>query len=154
MSQIEKILIPLIDDNILYKDINNTDFVGVFTEDINAPSSNYVYIVFTYNMMDLHPSLGISGIDNIRQIGKELFQIYKFPRTSDINKILSGNYTDISNEGITKIFSFWNDIDKVTSNYPFHRTLAKQKYYRIIPEEEFIPLCKKKKPQGITVEKR
>ena len=105
MSQIEKILIPLIDDNILYKDINNTDFVGVFTEDINAPSSNYVYIVFTYNMMDLHPSLGISGIDNIRQIGKELFQIYKFPRTSDINKILSGNYTDISNEGITKIFS-------------------------------------------------
>ena len=48
MSQIEKLLIPLIDENIVLEDINTDDFLGVYTEDINSPGVDHLYLVFEY----------------------------------------------------------------------------------------------------------
>lgn len=155
MSQIEKLLIPLIDDNIKIDEVNTEKFVGVFTEDVNSPGLDYVYLVFIYDMENLHHNLGINGVDIVRRIGDSLYHIYKFPKVSvDLKRLLKGDYNLISNEGVSKIYNFWKDEDKVTANYPFYRTLAKEKYFRTIPEEKVIPLCVKKEPQGITVQKQ
>jgi hypothetical protein len=155
MSQIEKLLIPLIDENISFDDINADDFVGVYTEDINSPGLDYIYLVFVYDISNLRPKLATNAIDYVRRIGNELYHIYKFPRiTTDIQKILSGTYTSISNKGISRVYTFWNGFDNITANYPFYRTLANESYYRAIPEETYIPLCKRKEPQGFTVAKQ
>lgn len=155
MSQVEKLLIPLIDDNIMLKDVNVQDFVGVYTEDINSPGLDYIYLVFKYDISNMRSKLATNSIDYARRIGDNLFHIYKYPILSlDIRKILSGNYTTLSNEGISKIYTFWKSFDDITANYPFYRVLAGEKYYRAIPEEHYIPLSVRKEPQGITVEKR
>lgn len=155
MNQIEKLLIPLIDENISFDDVNTNDFIGVYTEDINSPGLDYIYLVFVYDISNLRPKLATNAIDYVRRIGNVLCHIYKFPRiTTDIQKILSGNYTQLSNKGISNVYSFWNGIDNITANYPFSRVLANEPYYRAIPEETYIPLCKRKEPQGFTVAKQ
>lgn len=155
MSQIEKLLIPLIDDNISFEDVNSNDFVGVYTEDINSPGLDYIYLVFVYNIDNLRPKIATNAIDYVRRIGNNLYHIYKFPRvTNDIQKILSGNYTLLSNKGMFKVYKFWTGIDDIVANYPFNRVLANEPYYRAIPEEIYIPLCKRKEPQGFTVAKQ
>lgn len=154
MSQIEKLLIPLIDENIVLEDINTNDFLGVYTEDINSPGVDHLYLVFEYDISNLRPNLSKSGIDYVRRIGDKLCHIYKFPRLPDIKKILSGNYTELSNSGISRIYTFWNNIDNITANYPFNRTLANEKYYRVIPEETYTPLFKKREPRGLAVAKQ
>ena len=155
MSQIEKLLLPLIDDNITLDEINNNKFIGVFTDDVNSPGLDYIYLVFVYDIENLHPKLAINGIDSVKRIGDNLFHVYKFPRVSvDLKKLLKGEYRTISNEGISKIYNFWKSCDEVTANYPFARTVYKEQYYRIIPEEKFVPLCERKEPKGFTVEKQ
>lgn len=155
MNQIEKLLIPLIDENISFDDVNTNDFVGVYTEDINSPGLDYIYLVFVYDISNLRPKLATNAIDYVRRIGDVLYHIYKFPRiTTDIQKILSGTYTQLSNKGISQVYTFWNGIDNITANYPFNRVLANEVYYRAIPEETYIPLCKRKEPRGFTVAKQ
>lgn len=155
MSNIEKILIPLIDDNISFSDVDSNDFVGVYTEDINSPGLDYIYLVFAYDINKLRSKIATNAIDYVRRIGNNLYHIYKFPRISkDIQRILSGNYTLLSNKGIFKVYKFWKGIDDITANYPFNRVIANEPYYRAIPEEIYIPLCKRKEPQGFTVEKQ
>lgn len=143
MSTTEKLLIPLIDDSITVNDVLSNKFIGVFTEDINLPGLDYIYLVFVYDMNDLHLSIK-NCTDCVRRIGNNLFHILKFPKSSvDIKRILKGDYSLVSNEGISKIYNFWNNIDNEIANYPFGKTLAKESYYRCIPEETIIPLCKK-----------
>ena len=155
MSQIEKLLIPLIDENISFEDVNTDDFIGVYTEDINSPGLDYIYLVFEYDISNLRPKIATNAIDYVRRIGDNLYHIYKFPRiTTDIQKILSGTYTSVSNKGISRVYNFWNGIDDITANYPFRRVLANEIYYRAITEEKYIPLCKRKEPQGFTVAKQ
>lgn len=155
MSQIEKLLIPLIDENISFSDVNTDDFIGVYTEDINSPGLDYIYLVFEYDISNLRSKLATNAIDYVRRIGNNVYHIYKFPRiTTDIQKILSGTYASISNEGISRVYTFWNGIDNISANYPFNRVLANEIYYRAIPEETYIPLCKRKEPRGLTVEKQ
>lgn len=155
MSVIEKLLIPLIDENIKLSDIKTNDFCGVFTEDINHPGLDYIYLVFNYDIENLRPNLAINGIDSAKRIGNRLYHVYKFPRlNSDLKRIIKGDYYLLSNEGISKIYNFWKTEDSFIANYPFSRTIAKEKYSRTIPEEKYIPLCKKREPQGVTVEKQ
>ena len=155
MSVIEKLLIPLIDDNITVKDVDTVDFCGVFTEDINYPGVDYIYLVFNYNIENLRPNLAINGIDSAKLIGNKLYHVYKFPKVSlDLKRILKGEYRLVSNEGISKIYNFWKKRDEFIANYPFSRTIAKEAYSRIIPEETYNPLCKKRETQGFTVEKQ
>lgn len=151
MSQIEKLLIPLIDDNITLSDILSDKFIGVFTEDINSPGVDYIYLVYIYDMNNLHLSLATNSIDIVRRIGDELYHILKFPiYRSDLKKILHGDYNSLSNEGISKIYSFWKNTDINTANYPFMKVISAESYYRCIPEEKFISLHKKES-RGLTV---
>lgn len=153
MSQIEKLLIPLIDNNITADEILSSKFIGIFTEDINLPGLDYIYLVYSYDMNDLHSKISTNGIDYVRRIGDNLYHIIKFPRCSlDLKKILNGNYNLLSNEGISKIYNFWKDFDSDTANYPFSKVISAEKYYRCIPEEKFIPLSQRK-PEGLTVKK-
>ena len=154
MSQIEKLLIPLLDKNIVFKDVDTNDFLGVYTEDINSPGVDYLYLVFKYDIFNLRGNLSKGGIDYVRRIGDNLYHIYKFPRLLDTKKILSGNYTDLSNEGISRIHTFWEGIDNITANYPFYRTIANEKYYRVIPEETYTSFYKKREPRGFIVAKQ
>ena len=154
MSQIEKLLIPLIDENIILEDVDTDDFLGVFTEDINSPGVDYLYLVFKYDISNLRSNLSKGGIDYVRRIGNELYHIYKFPRLPDTNKILSGNYTELSNKGISRVYSFWNNVDDITAKYPFYRTIANEKYHRVIPEETYTQFYKKREPRGFTVQKQ
>lgn len=149
MSKIEKLIIPLIDDCITMKEISSEKFIGVFTEDINMPGLDYIYLVYEYDMNNLHLSF-ISGIDCVRRIGDKLVHIIKFPIYShDLKHVLKGEYNLLSNEGISKIYTFWKDFDLETANFPFCKTLAGEKYYRCIPEEKLVSL--KRKPEGFTV---
>lgn len=151
MSKIEKLLVPLIDDNIAPNDILSDKFIGIFTEDINMPGLDYIYLVYIYDMDNLHLSLSNNSIDIVRRIGDELYHIIKFPKySSDLKKILNGDYNLLSNEGISKIYNFWKNLDSDTANYPFSKVISTEKYYRCIPEEKFVPL-KHNKPEGITV---
>ena len=151
MSQIEKLLIPLLYKNIVLKDVDTCDFLGVYTEDINSPGVDYIYLVFKYDIFNLRQNLSNSGVDYVRRIENDLYHIYKFPRLPDIKKVLSGNYTNLSNEGISRIYTFWKDVDDITANYPFHRTIANEKYHRIIPEEKYVPFYKKREPKGLVI---
>lgn len=151
MSQIEKLIIPLIDNSISVNEVTSDKFIGVFTEDINMPGLDYIYLVYLYDMNDLHSSISDNSIDVVRRIGDKLYHIIKFPRCSpDLKKILSGNYNMLSNEGISKIYNFWKDFDPETANFPLSKVISAEKYYRCIPEEKFIPLLQRK-PGGLTV---
>ena len=154
MSQTEKLLIPLIDENITKDDIENIKFLGVYTEDINSPGIDYVYLVFIYDINNIHMNLGINGIDYTRRIGDCLYHIFKYPKSTDLKRLLNGEYQLISNEAISKIHNFWKNTDEITANYPFARVITKEKYNKTIPEEKYIPLRKSKKPQEFTVPKR
>ena len=151
MSQIEKILTPLIDDSITVNDISSEKFIGIFTDDINMPGQDYVYLVYVYDMNDLHKSISKNSIDIVRRIGNNLYHIIKFPRCSlDLKNVLAGKYSLLSNKGISKIYNFWKDYDSDTANFPLTKTISAEKYYRCIPEEKFIPLSQRK-PEGLAV---
>lgn len=161
MSETEKLLIPLIDDRIAYEDIDTSDFIGVFTEDINAPGLDYIYLVFKYNMKDLRLPISMYGYDVVRRIGDTLWHIIKFPRASvDLKRVLRGDYRMLSNEGISKIYNFWKNYDTAAACTPFNSTIAKNPYYHEIPEETYVPfpkghiLRKDEGVQGLTVEKQ
>lgn len=155
MSIIEKLIIPLISDCIKYKHIDTVDFIGVYTEDVNSPSDMYIYLVFLYRIENLRFPLCKEGVDRVRKIGKKLYQIIKYPITSDLKHLLNGEYSLISNEGISKIYNFWEDKDPIIANFPLSRTLAMEKYSRIIPEEDFTGYnIRNKKVGGITVTKQ
>ena len=98
MSQIEKLLVPLMDKDIVLEDIDTNDFLGVYTEDINSPGVDYLYLVFEDDISNLRSNLSKGGIDYVRRIGDKLYHIYKFPRLPDVKKILSGNYTELISE--------------------------------------------------------
>lgn len=151
MSQTEKLLIPLIDDNFTKDDVENKKFLGVYTEDINCPGIDYIYLVFIYDINNIHQNLSANGIDCTRRIGDCLYHIFKYPKTLDVKRVLNGEYQLVSNEGVSKIFNFWKGIDDTTANYPFARVITKEVYNRTIPEEKYIPLRKNKTPQGFTV---
>lgn len=150
MSVKEKILIPLIDDSIKADDVLSEDFIGVFTEDINYPCENCIYLVYKYNMDDLHLSIKCHS-DCVRNIGNDLYHILKFTVWSkDLKSAIGGYYQNISNCGVSKIYNFWKDVDKSTAEYPFAKTLAMESFSRTIPEEIYVPLCKKES-RGITI---
>lgn len=151
MSVKEKILIPLIDDSIKLNDVLSDNFIGVFTEDINAPCEKCVYLVYVYDMNNLHMSIN-SHSDVVRNIGGQLYHILKFTiNSADLRNALSGYYQNISNEGVSKIYNFWKDEDEHVAKYPFARVLVAEAYNRTIPEEIYVPLCKKES-RGITVQ--
>ncbi len=154
MSQIEKLIVPLVDENITLKDVDTSDFLGVYTEDINSPGVDYLYLVFKYDISNLRQNLSHNGVDYVRRIGNDLYHIYKFPRLPDIKKIISGNYAELSNRGISRIHTFWSGVDDITANYPFYRTIANEKYYRVIPEEAYVPFYRKREPKGLAVKKQ
>lgn len=161
MTDTEKLLIPLIDEHIEYKDIDTKDFIGIFTEDINAPGLDYIYVVFKYNMKNLRMPMSLYGCDVVRRIGDELWHIIKFPRVSvDLKRVLRGDYQLLTNEGISKIYTFWKEHDTKAACTPFNRTLNKLPYERIIPEETYVPLIKEhilrkdEEVQGLTIEKQ
>jgi hypothetical protein len=161
MSTFEKLLIPLIDDHISYDVINTEDFIGVFTEDINSPGLDYIYVAFKYNMKNLRMPASLYACEVMRTINNELWHILKFPRVSvDLKRILKGDYQMISNEGINKIYTFWKPYDTEAACTPFNQTLNKQPYYKVIPEENYVPrpteriLRKDEEVWGITVERR
>jgi hypothetical protein len=135
MSQIEKLLIPLIDENLSYSDICDDSFIGVFTEDINMPGLNYIYLVYMYDMNNLHLKLCENGIDIVRRIGDDLYHIIKFPiYLTDLKRIIKGEYNLISNEGISKIYTFWKDFDLETANFPFYKTLIRKPEGFTVPQ--------------------
>ena len=161
MSETEKLLIPLIDDHIKYEDIDTDDFIGIFTEDINNPGLDYIYVVFKYNMKNLRMPMSLYGCEVIRRIGNELWHIIKFPRVSvDLKRVLRGEYRTMSNEGISKVYNFWKNHDTAAACTPFNSTIAKDPYYHEIPEETYVPLPwehilrKDEGVQGLTVEKQ
>lgn len=161
MSETEKLLIPLIDDRITFEDINTKDFIGVFTEDINAPGLDYIYLVFKYDMKDLRLPVSMYGYDVVRRIGDTLWHIIKFPRVSvDLKRVLRGDYQMLSNKGISKVYTFWKDHDGAAACTPFNQTINKESYHREIPEETYVPLVrghilrKDEEIQGLTIEKQ
>ncbi len=150
MSTFEKIIIPLIDDNIKPKDVLTDDFIGVYTEDINMPGLDYVYLVYLYDMENLRTDICVNGIDSVKNINNTLYHVIKFPIFSDLKNVLKGKFQLLSNEGLSKIYNFWKDYDKNVANYPFSNVIYNEPYYKAIPEETYIPLFTKK-PWGITV---
>lgn len=161
MSETEKLLIPLIDERIKYNDIDTDDFIGVFTEDVNNPGLDYIYVAFKYNMSNMRLPMSLYGYDLIRRINGSLWHIVKFPRVSvDLKRVLRGDYQMLSNEGISKIYTFWKNYDTAAACTPFNCTLNKLPYHNIIPEEDYVPkiteriLRKNEEVQGLSVEKQ
>lgn len=161
MTDTEKLLIPLIDEHIRYEDINTSDFIGIFTEDINNPGLDYIYVAFKYNMKNLRMPASLYACEVMRIINKEMWHILKFPRVSvDLKRVLRGDYQMLSNEGISKVYTFWKPYDTAAACTPFNQTVNKEPYYKAIPEEDYVPsikeriLRKDEEVRGLTVEKQ
>lgn len=148
MNDVTKLIIPLLNDNIEYEDLDSsTGFVNAYTEDLNRPyMQDYIFLMYKSSAPNaLKRFLKFKNLDmhstKYSVINKEHYTIYAFPiiqNKKDIRNILKGY--DISNaDNKLKIYQFWknNEVENLKSRIFDNHFSILPAIEDKIPEEDY-----------------
>lgn len=146
MSNIEKVIIPLINDDISIEDISESNgFIGIYFEDINKPYlDNHIFLLYNwsnnksvtvfykYKKLSSFYGYRIIYLKNIPYI------VYIFTSNMLINRIKKGTgiLRDINK---VRILQFWQFKDAWITLNVMRGTIISDPLNSILPEEDFMP---------------
>lgn len=153
MSATDKLIIPLLDENITLDDISpEAGFVNIYSEDINRPYlDNHIFLLYDLTNtttkayvrnQKLRSSKSLYDVYNINISGNE-FILYAFTITSTTIKNIKRNAFIFSDKEKMRIFSFWNFTDSDINAF-----LLDPLYFMsigfvssVVPEEDYKESC-------------
>lgn len=144
MSNIYKIIIPLIDENISLDDIQDDTFVDCYLEDINRPFlDNHIFLMYKwddkksskvfYKFRDIKSFYGYK----IVYINRKSYIIYTFTSNANIRRLINGNVL-LGDLTKLRILRFWQFTDKWVMFNIMRGTVMCDPPNNILPEEDYI----------------
>ena len=151
MSKTDKLIIPLLDENITLDDISaEAGFIGIYSEDINRPYlDNHIFLLYDLantttkayvRDKKLRSSKYLYGVYNVKIIGNE-FVMYVFNIVSNTIKNIKRNAFVFTDKEKMRIFTFWNFTDSDINSF-----LLNPLYFigigfvrAVVPEEDYKP---------------
>lgn len=116
MSLFEKIIIPLIDDNLSFGDIApQSGFIDSYTDDPDKPcGENTVYLTYDDSIRTENTKKCASRLENlttikyqyIKMINNKPVMVYKMYVKPELKKLFKGT-VELTPEQIVRIFDFW-----------------------------------------------
>lgn len=122
MTDFDKVVIPLLDDNILPSDIDG-QFVGCFTEDLDHPTDMpVIYMLFKCNEVTQNSINRINRIEKCKSLYTTRYKMidsancvaYGFILTGKRKSLITGN-CDLDLKDCLKIASFWGYNDNIVN---------------------------------------
>lgn len=144
MSNIYKIIIPLIDENISLNDVQDDTFVDCYLEDKNRPFlDNHIFLMYKwgdekstkvfYKFRDIKSFYGYK----ITYINGESYIIYAFTSNVNIKHLCNGNIL-LGTLLKLRILRFWQFTDKWITFNIMRGTIMCDPPSNILPEEDYI----------------
>jgi hypothetical protein len=146
MSNIAKVILPLVDNSISLDDISEkTGFIAMYTEDINRPYlDDHIFLMYNwsdkksakvfYKFRELPSFYGykiiyLKGVPHI---------VYTFTSNSLINRLKKGTaiLRDINK---LRVLQFWQFKDAWVSLNVTRGTVAGDPLQDVLPEEDYMP---------------
>lgn len=146
MSNLAKVILPLIDDNISLEDIaEDTGFVGIYTEDINRPYlDDHIFLMYNWN--DIMSTKVFYKFKNMSSFyGYKIiylkgvpYIVYTFTSNSLINRLKKG-VAILRDVNKLRILQFWQFKDAWVALNVARGTVTDDSPRDILPEEDYIP---------------
>lgn len=146
MSNLAKVILPLIDDNISLEDIaEDTGFVGIYTEDINRPYlDDHVFLMYNWN--DVMSTKVFYKFKNMSSFyGYKIiylkgipYIVYTFTSNSLINRLKKG-VAILRDVNKLRILQFWQFKDAWVALNVARGTVTDDSPRDILPEEDYMP---------------
>ena len=144
MSNIYKVIIPLIDESITLNDIKDDTFVGCYTEDINRPYlDSHIFLLYKwsenkstkvfYNFKKAKSFYGYK----VMYINGECFIVYTFTSNPSIQGLKNG-YSTLGSIPKLRILRFWQFTDKWVTFNVMRGTIMCGPPSGVVPEEDYI----------------
>lgn len=147
MSLFEKIIIPLIDENLVFGDVSPfSGFIDSYTSDPDKPcGDNCVYLTYDDSVRTEDSMRCATRLEKlstvqcryIKMINGKPVMVYKMYIKPEIKKLFSG-VVELTPEQVVRIIDFWG----YTSDTAFYICSNKHKSVTVehdMPLEEFIP---------------
>ena len=144
MSNICKAIIPLIDENVTLKDIQDATFIDCFTEDKNRPYlDSHVFLLYEwdknkstevfYNFKKIKSFYGYKVI----YVNGKSYIVYAFTSNPNINRMKNGNII-LGDIAKLRILRFWQSTDKWVTFNIMRGTIMCDPLSGSVPEEDYI----------------
>lgn len=148
MSNLLKLAIPLLNDKLELKDIQDcSGFVDAYFEDINKPALvNHIFLMYDNesngnNVAECFNKL--FHLDNrygmrVAYINNKCYYIYSFTINNTIRNLRDGNILLSLNQK-KRILDFWGKKDGWVINNVLLGTMYEHPVHSILPEEDYAP---------------
>lgn len=160
MSNLLKIAIPLLNDEIEWKDIQNSSgFVGAYFEDKNRPFlNNHLFLLYDAESKEensLRCFYKLNKLKNVYStktiyIKDKPYTLFTFTIDSVIRRLRDGNII-LNPTQKQKVLSFWKDRDAWIMNNILLGTMYERPEPSILPEEDYMPELSSHKKREILV---
>ena len=147
MSMFEKIVIPLIDDNLTFADVNSQcGFLDSYTEDLDKPcGDNAIYLTYDDSIrtdMSMKCASRLEKLTTIRNryvkiIDNKPVMVYKMYVKSELKKLFTGDI-ELEPEQYVRIFDFWG-YDSDVAKYICSNKRKSLCVKRSMPLEDYVP---------------
>ena len=146
MSNLAKVILPLIDNNISLEDIaEDTGFVGIYMEDINRPYlDDHIFLMYNWN--DVMSTKVFYKFKNMSSFyGYRIiylkgvpYIVYTFTSNSLINRLKKG-VAILRDVNKLRILQFWQFKDAWVALNVTRGTVIDDSPRDILPEEDYMP---------------
>lgn len=147
MSLQEKMIIPLLDNEITKEDILSSSFSGFYNYDVNNPQlDNNIFLLFKYKLNNesvlrdkrflKSPNLYKSEFVTIN---KDHYVLYTFVISNMSIKHIMDNSMILSDKDLIKIYKFWNFCDEDINKYCITNKVNNIFKDSKVPEFDFTP---------------
>ena len=147
MSLFEKIIIPLIDDNLSLGDVSiQSGFVHSYTSDPDHPSGeNAIYLTYDDSLRTDETKRCALRLENLKTIKHQYVKIsdnkplmvYKFYIKPELKKLFNG-IIELTPEQFVRIFDFWGYNSDVAEYICSNKRKAVEVKHDM-PLEDFVP---------------
>ena len=148
MSNLMKIAIPLLNENLTYKDISeDAGFIDSYFEDINKPYlDNHIFMMYDANFNgkdSVNRFYKFKDLDNrystrVAYINSKPYTVYSFTIDNTIRNLRSGNIM-LSPAQKARVLKFWDGKDAWIMNNVLLGAIYEHPIASILPEEDFSP---------------
>lgn len=141
MSNLEKIAIPLLNENLEYEDIlEKNGFVDAYFENINKPSLvNHMFLLYD---VDTTKNYKLNKFDNLYSrrvvyIKGKPYYVFTFTINRTIRRLRDGNII-LNNKEKERVLDFWWHKDGWISNNLLCGTIYSHPEPSVLPEEDYM----------------
>lgn len=159
MSLLNKLAIPLLDDDLRKEDFDTTKgFVGVYSYNKNRPDlNNHMFLLYDASIHNPEREYRFIKSKNlykryVEYINDKPYYIYVFPCINyDLKNLLNKGVKPKNTDNSSRIVTFWCGWERDVSDYMFYKSYKLYNDWESVPEYDYrkseteLLLCQQKK---------